>query len=84
VQSEIAARYQVPAALASANRKLRTRVTLWIASDGRVSRHTFQERSGVRAYDDAIEAVLRNRVLPRPPAVVVGELADGVDLEFVL
>jgi colicin import membrane protein/protein TonB len=61
--------YRVPSTISETDRMhLKAIVVLFIESDGRVAKFTFEKRSGNGAFDSALERAIRQARLPPPPA----------------
>ncbi len=62
------ANYRVPATISERERLyLKGTIVLHIEPDGRISRWSFEARSGNGAFDDALDRTLRQTRLPPPP-----------------
>jgi len=84
VQAAILANYALPSIISERERmSLKATVDAWIAKDGTIVKHQFEQRSGNRFFDDALELAIKRTKVPPPPADRAAAIArDGVALVF--
>ncbi|MBN2362257.1 MAG: cell envelope integrity protein TolA [Deltaproteobacteria bacterium] len=84
LQEHIRSNYSLPSILSDAERRrLQATITVYIAADGRISRHEVEQSSGNDVFDQALEAaILRASPVPEPPVFLRDTVAKGVSLRF--
>ena len=84
VQQAILANYVLPSIISERERmSLKATVDAWIARDGTIVKYQFEQRSGNRFFDDALELAIKRTHVPPPPADRAAAIArDGVALVF--
>jgi hypothetical protein len=84
VHDAILANYALPSIISERDRmSLKATVVAFIARDGTIVKHTFEQRSGNRFFDDALELALKRSKVPPPPADRAQQVRDeGVALVF--
>lgn len=76
--------YRLPSTISESERMhLRAQVALFIEPDGRITRYSFERRSGNGAFDDALERAIRQtRVPPPPPELREAYRSRGISVLF--
>jgi colicin import membrane protein/protein TonB len=70
--------YHLPATISQKERlHLAATVVLFIEPDGKVSRFSFEKKSGNGAFDDALEGAVHHARIPPPPADLRARLRDS-------
>ena len=84
VQAAILANYVLPSIISERERmSMKATIDAWIASDGTIVRYQFEQRSGNRFFDDALELAIKRTKVPPPPHDRAAAIArDGVALVF--